>query len=373
MNVAAMLTREKETDFENRYAELEVKNKDIEALLETTQNLLKEAAVAKEESAADIQRERDERKAEGEVRDQKGIEEKLLWEKMEEKNEGLSSMIEQLREKLHDKAKDTVATKEMNEKEEEAARIKIKELEDQLVDMKAEKKRLDINMRGMEVRLEEMENLRNRNTSAVQHANTCRIVRNQVQASLGIAQGEKIRVTAKLDESQSALNAAGVTVQKLQQEKTQLLQRKSSMQLMVKPKLANLQADHHQLEMDKKRLNTELQQAKQRIAELETISQVSDASQADHIIVEKELVASKILATNYMEQRDEARKNWQESEKAKTDIGRNWNVKSAEMSRLHAEIRRLKGEKPRISQGTRDDSGSAGEVEGLIDLSMEED
>jgi hypothetical protein len=33
----------------------------------------------------------------------------------------------------------------------------------------------------------------------------------------------------------------------------------------------------------------------------------------------------------------------------------------------------LKGEKPRISEGTRDDSGSVGEVEGLIDLSMEED
>jgi predicted nuclease with TOPRIM domain len=98
-----------------------------------------------------------------------------------------------------------------------------------------------------------------------------------------------------------------------------------------------------------------------------------DASLVSHNNVEKELVASRILAANYKEQRDEARKNWQESEKAKTDIRRNWNVKSAEMSRLHGEIRRLKGEKPRISEGIRADSGSVGEVEGLIDLSMEED
>jgi hypothetical protein len=329
--------------------------------------------LAKEASETELQRVKDDRSAEGKVKEQKEIEDKLLWEKMEEKREGMSSMIEELESQMREKDKDMNAMKDEAGKKEEAARIKMKELGDQLVDMQKDKKTMSITMRGMEVRLDEMENLRNKNISAVQRANACRDERNQAQASLAIAQGEKIQASTKLGHTQTALDAAAATIRKLQQDKSQLLQKESSMQVMVKPRLANLQANHHQLETDKKRLEAENQQAKQRIAELETSLQISDASQADHISVEKELVASRILATNYMEQRDEARNNLVKSDEAKTDLRRNSNLKSAEMSRLHAEIRRLKGEKPRISEGTRDDSGSVGEVEGLIDLSMEED
>lgn len=365
MNVAAMLNREKTLDFKNRYANLEVKNADAEALLRTTQSLLKEADLAKIASETELQRVKDDRSAEGTVKVQKEIEDKVLWEKMEEKREGMRSMIEKLESQMREKDKDMDAMKD-------EARIKMKELGDQLVDMQKDKKTMSITMRGLEVRLDEMENLRNKNISAVQRANACRDERNQAQASLAIAQGEKIQASTKLGHTQTALDAAAATIRKLQQDKNQLLQKESSMQVMVKPKLANLQANHHQVETDKKRLEAEIQQAKQRIAELETSLQISDASQADHISVEKELVASKILAPNYMEQRDKARKDLVKSDEAKTDLRRNWNLKSAEMSRLHAEIRRLKGEKPRISEGTRDDSGSIGEVEGLIDMSMED-
>jgi hypothetical protein len=372
MNVAAMLKREKTLDFKNRYANLEVKHADAEALLRTTQSLVKEADLAKIASETELQRVKDDRSAEGKVKVQKEIEDKVLWEKMEEKREGMRSMIEKLESQMREKDKDMDAMKDEAGKEEEAARIKMKELGDQLVDMQKDKKTMSITMRGLEVRLDEMENLRNKNISAVQRANACRDERNQAQASLAIAQREKIQASTKLGHTQTALDAAAATIRKLQQDKNQLLQKESSMQVMVKPKLANLQANHHQLETDKKRLEAEIQQAKQRIAELETSLQISDASQADHISVEKELVASKILATNYMEQRDKARKDLVKSDEAKTDLRRNSNLKSAEMSRLHAEIRRLKGEKPRISEGTRDDSGSIGEVEGLIDMSMED-
>jgi len=237
--------------------------------------------------------------------------------------------------------------------------------------MEKGKKTMSNSMKGMEVRLEEMENLRSRNISAVQSANACRAERNQAQASLAIAQEDKIRITTKMEQTQAALDAAAATIQKHQTEITRLIKKESETRVTVKPKLANLQANHYQLETDKKRLDTEVLQAKQRIMDLEANLQVSKASLIDHINIEKDLVASKILATNYKEQRDEARSNLLKSDKAKTELKRNSSLKSAEMSRLHAEIRKLKGE-VRKSEGSRADSGSIGEVEGLIDMSMED-
>lgn len=370
-SVAAMRNREKEMDFENRYAKLVDKNRKTEVMLEDTQKCLKRAMASMGASQARVQKEEVDRKEGEKVREQKEIEEKSRAEAMEKEKEAMRGRIKGLEIQLLEEAKETIAMKDKMGKEDEATRVKMNQLEDQLVEMEKGKKTMSNSMKGMEVRLEEMENLRSRNISAVQSANACRAERKQAQASLAIAQEDKIRITTKMERTQAAFNVAAATIQKHQTEITRLIQKESDTRVTVKPKLANLQANHHQLETDKKRLDTEVLQAKQRIMDLEANLQVSQASLMDHVSIEKDLVASKILATNYREQRDEARSNLLKSDKAKTDIKRNSNLKSAEMSRLHAEIRRLKGE-VRKSEGSRADSGSIGEVEGLIDISMED-
>jgi chromosome segregation ATPase len=341
-DAAAMLAREKESELQIQIADLEVKLTSTEDALETARARLKEEEeLAREVSRAEKEREMKREKVQEEAREvekQREVENNAMKVKLQEENGIMQKQMKDLQTRL--------------EEYERAKRI---------------------TKTTMAERLVEIENLRSQYNSAVRSANTSRLERNDAQDALDSAKGNESQISDKLEEKIAALDAANATIQKLQVENGRLIQKESAIQVAVKPKLVNLQANHPQIGADKKRLETEVQQAKQRIVELEGRVQVSDASLVDHNNVEKELVAARILAANYKEQRDEARKNWQESEKAKTDIRRNWNVKIAEMSRLHAEIRRLKGEKPRISEGTRDDSGSVGEVEGLIDLSMEED
>jgi myosin heavy subunit len=341
-DAAAMLAREKESELQIRVANLEVKLTSTKDALETARARLKEEEeLAREVSRAEKEMEKKREKVQEEAREvekQREVENNAMNVKLQEENGIMQNQMKDLQTRL--------------EEYERAKRI---------------------TKTTMAERLVEIENLRSQYNSAVRSANTSRLERNNAQDALDSAKGNESQISDKLEEKIAALDAANATIQKLQVENGRLIQKESAIQVAVKPKLVNLQANHQQIEADKKRLETEVQQAKQRIVELEGRVQVSDASLVDHNNVEKELVAARILAANYKEQRDEARKNWQESEKAKTDIRRNWNVKSAEMSRLHREIRRLKGEKPRISEGIRADSGSVGEVEGLIDLSMEED
>jgi len=302
-NDAALLAREKESELQIRIADLEVKLTSTKEALETARAQLKE----EEASAREVSRAEKER-------DNKREQER-----------------EREREKEKEKEKENGA---MQAKTEEESGI----MQNQMKDMQT---RLDANARGKRVmetrmaeRLVEVENLRSLHSSAVRSANTSRLERNNAQDALDTSKGNESQISDKLEEKIAALDAADATIQKLQVDNGRLIQKESAIQVAF-----DLQTNHHQLEADKKRLETEIQQTKQQIVELEVKLQAADTSLVEHTKVEKELVASKILATNYKEQRDEARNHLLASDKAKTDMRRNWNMKSAEMSRLHAEIR----------------------------------
>jgi hypothetical protein len=317
---ATKLAKEKESEAEKRYSELEVKRIDTELALATTQHQLKKA--------------------------------KELADKMSE-----SSL---------QREKDKVGEKKEREREKSAMDTKVQEMKEQIMEMEKGKKAMEMTMKGMQVRLEEVQSLRTKTTSAVQTANSYRQERNEAQAKFAMAQEAERRHKKHSDQDKAALDAAAVTIQKLRDENTRLAQRGSANQVAITPtELASLQASHRQLEAEKTRLETDLKAAKKGIDGYQARLQASEASLVDHNKLEKELVAAKILATNYGEQRDQARTDWKKAEEVRKGYWKTLTLKTAEMSRLHAEIRNLKADKPRVKVG-EGDSGSIGEVEGLV-------
>lgn len=225
---------------------------------------------------------------------------------------------------------------------------------------------------GIETQKKEIEELKKQRVSAILAAKASEVERKTAQAALADSVKSEDRLSNKLEEKIIALDAAEDIIQQLLSENEQHTRVESTEHLSVKAELSTLQAIHQQLEADKTSLEAENEVVKVQVDDLKAKLQVTEGRLVEQEVLEKKLVAAEIKTANYKQQRDDAVNHLVKSDKARTELKRNFDLKSVELYRLYADIRTLKGGKPKKEEGAGRVSGSVGEVDDLIDVSMED-